>query len=491
MISWMQHNNKYLVITIWVATIAFIGAGFVGWGSVNFGVKSNSIAKVGDVPVSKVKYQFTYSNLYNQYAQKLGANNFDKEKAKSLGLEKKAFRNLYNEALLLNMANEYGVIVSEKEVAQEIEKFDILKDKDGNIDKSIYENFLRARGLKAKDFESIIADELRVRKLITLIHAKPLPLEKKAMESTFNIADKIRYKLLKSSDVNVSVDQSELKSYWEKNRINYLTKTQYELEWLVTKAENMNLTKKDLEDFYKENSFNYIDKEGKLIDFNSSIESVKKDLTLKKLKKQAILDRNRFKKGKLAATKRSIIDEGNSTLPVEAWKLIKSAKIDSYLKPQVVGNRYYTIHLLKKIDPKEMSFEEAKPLVEKEYLQIKKSKKLEKLAKSLEKSPEKLTSSVNEFLTLSKFQTIPDLTPQDSMKFIRYIFGSAKKIDKVTVSDGVVVYEVVEQKLLEKSSTVGTLDKEIAAIKTGELDSNLLKELSQKYSTQLYVKGLQ
>ena len=51
MISWMQKNNKYLVWTIWVATFAFIGAGFVGWGSYSFGSKAGNIAKVGEVEI--------------------------------------------------------------------------------------------------------------------------------------------------------------------------------------------------------------------------------------------------------------------------------------------------------------------------------------------------------------------------------------------------------------------------------------------------------
>ncbi len=72
MISWMQRHNKYLVITIWIATIAFIGAGAVGWGSMHFGQRAGSIAKIGDVTVSKLKYQFTYNNFYSEYAQKLG-----------------------------------------------------------------------------------------------------------------------------------------------------------------------------------------------------------------------------------------------------------------------------------------------------------------------------------------------------------------------------------------------------------------------------------
>ena len=37
MITWMQRHKKWLVITIWISTIAFVGAGFVGWGSYEYG----------------------------------------------------------------------------------------------------------------------------------------------------------------------------------------------------------------------------------------------------------------------------------------------------------------------------------------------------------------------------------------------------------------------------------------------------------------------
>ena len=491
MITWMQRHNKYLVITIWIATIAFIGAGFVGWGSVNFGTKSSSVAEVGDIPISKVKYQFTYGNLYNQYAQKLGANNFDREKAKALGLDKIVFRNLYNQALFLNMAKEYGVTVSAQEVADEIAKFDILKDKDGNVDKKIYENFLRSRGLKAKDFEAIIRDELIVQKLLLLLHVKPLPLEKEAMAATFKIADKIDYKILKLSDANVSVSDDALKKYWEKNRANYLTNTKYNLELLYTKAKDMNFSNDELEKFYKENSFNYVDKDGKIIDFNNSIERVKQDLTVKKLKKVAILERNRFKKGKLKPSEVVTLEEGDKKLSDELWKVIKESEDGSFLKPKVVDGSYVTVHLLKKIAPKEKSFEEAREEVAREYRVQLQREALNKRAEDLIKDPKALDKSVKEFITLSKFQPIDGLTPQDSMKVTRYIFGSDKRVDKVAISDGLFVYKISEQKLLEDNNTLPTLDKEIASIKNAELDSNLFKDLSSKYSLKVYVKGLQ
>ena len=64
MITWMQRHKKWLIITIWISTIAFIGAGFVGWGSYNYGSsagssaatwRSSGLSNIGDpTPVSIV-----------------------------------------------------------------------------------------------------------------------------------------------------------------------------------------------------------------------------------------------------------------------------------------------------------------------------------------------------------------------------------------------------------------------------------------------------
>ena len=43
MITWMQKHHKYLVVTIWISVIAFVGAGFVGWGAYSYGDNKGSI----------------------------------------------------------------------------------------------------------------------------------------------------------------------------------------------------------------------------------------------------------------------------------------------------------------------------------------------------------------------------------------------------------------------------------------------------------------
>ncbi|MEJ5169337.1 MAG: SurA N-terminal domain-containing protein, partial [Arcobacteraceae bacterium] len=66
MIEWMQRHKKWLVITIWISTIAFIGAGFVGWGAYDFGKSEGAVAKVGKKEITMSELQREYNNLYSQ-----------------------------------------------------------------------------------------------------------------------------------------------------------------------------------------------------------------------------------------------------------------------------------------------------------------------------------------------------------------------------------------------------------------------------------------
>jgi len=454
MITWMQNNNKYLVITIWIATIAFIGAGFVGWGSVNLGSSASSVAKVG------------------------------------LGLGKAVLKNLMNEALILNLAKENGIIATEKEVGLEIASYKAFQDKNGIFNKAIYDNFLKSRGLKPKDFESILRDEIIVRKTLKLLNIKPLDLEKESMEFTFKIADKIRYEVIDFKDVNITINDKDLKEYWEKNKLNYMTKTAYSLELLETKSNDINVTDTEIEKYYKEHSFDYADNSGKIEELNTVKEQVINDLKLSKIKKQAAIERSRFKKGKLSASKSITVSENDTKFTPEIWKAIMDSKVEDFLKPKAIKDSYVTIHIKDIIKPKVMSFNEAKELVKKDIELVNKEKELDRLTKKALKNSSSFKLEPKNYLTLSSFEVLPKLTPQDSAIVIRAIFGSSKKVNSIKVSNGVVVYEIVEQKVLDNNKSSNTLNQEVAVIKDSEFSNNLIKELSSKYSSEVYIKDI-
>jgi len=229
----MQKHKKWLIITIWISTIAFIGAGFVGWGAYSYGDKASAVAKVGDIEISVAEFQKAYSNIYNQYAQ-IFKGNFDKEKAKAFGIEKQALKRLIDQALILNLAKEYEVTVSDEELAKTIASLPYFQ-KNGKFDKKLYKQILSQNNLKIKEFEEGVRKELTIAKVLHLLPVETSPNETRIADTLFNIADKIKYKLLTANDIKISVSEKELKLFWEKNKENFKTEVAYVVEYIIQK----------------------------------------------------------------------------------------------------------------------------------------------------------------------------------------------------------------------------------------------------------------
>ena len=70
MLEWMQKHKKYLVITVWVSALALVFASMVEWGGGGFSaVSSDSVAKVGDIYISRQEYQRKYNEMYDNVAE--------------------------------------------------------------------------------------------------------------------------------------------------------------------------------------------------------------------------------------------------------------------------------------------------------------------------------------------------------------------------------------------------------------------------------------
>ncbi|MFY9081633.1 SurA N-terminal domain-containing protein, partial [Aliarcobacter butzleri] len=118
MITWMQRHKKWLVITIWISTIAFVGAGFVGWGSYDYGKQGGVVAKIGDREVTVEEYQQEYSNLYSQYSRMFG-DMFNNQIAEQLGLKDIAYNQVLQKNLFMAYGDSLGLDVTDEEIARE------------------------------------------------------------------------------------------------------------------------------------------------------------------------------------------------------------------------------------------------------------------------------------------------------------------------------------------------------------------------------------
>ncbi len=485
----MQKHNKYLVWTIWVATIAFIGAGFVGWGSYDFGAKAGNVAKVGSIEIPQTKLNTVYSDLYGQVNQQMQGQ-LDDKKAKELGLVKQAFARINTQTKLLNFAKNAGIIVSDAEVAKTLENIRAFQ-KDGQFNKEIYQGFLNSRRMKAKVFEAQLREEITLGKTMALLNVDALPLEIETISSAMNVADKIAYQVLTTADVNISLDESAIKSFWETQKENFMTAKTYELALVWTASNDAEVTEDELKEFYNTNSFNYTDAGGKQLSFDDAREKVSSDLKLKKSKKNAQKNYIAFKKGKLESSETVTLSLNDPKLTKEIWDDIQQKNISDITKPKVVADRYATVKILKIKEPQVKTFEEAKKEVSDIYAIQAKKEALLKLAESTLKNFDKSKANVSDFVTLEKHDNLKPLNLQESLQFLQKLFTSSEENGIISVLDKVIVYNIIEQKLSAMDGNKTDLVKQtVNQVKQNIFESNLIKMLDEKYPTEVYMEGL-
>ena len=489
MITWMQRHNRYLVWTIWVATIAFIGAGFVGWGSYKYGSKASAVGKAGDVEITNERLNFTYQNLYERYNE-MFKGQFDEEQAKKMGLLKQAFDSLASQAQLLSLAHKYGITVSDKELADYIASMPIFQE-NGVFNKSIYRTYLQNRRLKSASFEAILADELTIKKLLGLVESPSVPFERTAIASALSVSDKVAYKVIDPAQLNATVSDEEARKAWEANKDQYLTPRRYAVSLLWTDTAPITVTDEEVQSFYDQNSFNYVNADGKQLTLEEAKPAATRDLKIKKGKKQALLDYIALKKGEKQPQEQVKLAQNDSRLPVEMWSAIVQSDVGTLLKPKPIGERYVTVKLDAVIEPEPMPFEQAKAAV---IAQLKKSKTetlLEQEAKRVLDNIDNEELVTSPYVSLTQKTSLFPLNETESLQFLQKLFTSSAKKGIITLSSRLVVYKVIDQKM---DTSDANLTQQIAGeadqIKRHVFERALFKQLNEQYPVKAYVKGL-
>lgn len=444
MITWMQHHRKYLVITIWISTIAFIGAGFVGWGQYSYGDKASSVAQVGDVSITADELQKAYSNLFNQYNQ-VFQGKLDEKQAQQFGLQRQALKSLVDQALILNLANSYKITVSDKEL------FNLIKDqkaftKAGTFDKEVYAQVLGQNHLTIKEYETGMRKELLIQKTLYLFTPVARKLESDAVASAQGVADKIEYKLLTPAAITVSADEAGVKAFWEKHQSDFKKEAMYDLSIIHMGAQ---ATQNDA-------LRHYID-----------------------LKKGTV-------NSSLVMNQVSVSAQNNTFAP-ELFKEISALTTEKpFLKPRKVGDEFVIIKLNGFNPAANKTYEEAKNEANALYLNEIKKSKLQELAQNTYKT---FTGTVSDFKTHAQSASLSGLSAAEAREFFDKLFASKQKQGFLTLKSGnVILYNVLEQKLLEDTTVAE--ENNAMKLKGNLLNQKLMKMLESKYPIKIYAEGI-
>ena len=488
MITWMQRHKKYLIITIWISTIAFIGAGFVGWGQYSYGDKAGAVAKVGNIEISQGELQKTYSNLYSQY-NKIFQGNFDEEKAKQFGLQKQALNQLTQQALILNLAASYDLEVSDDEILAELKTEKYFFNK-GVFNTEVYKQVLSRNNLTTKEYEEEIRKNLLIKKTLKLLPVKVSESESNILNTLMSISDKISYKILTQNDVKIDTSDKLVKDFWSTKMTNFMTDVTYDIEFIKQKNISLKYTQNELTNYYNDNKMHFKGSNGKIMPLAKVKDKVISELNHEATKKAALRTYIAYKKSKLnkdiKINKLSISKSNNPYSKDTFDKISRLSSTLPYLKPIFVNNEYIIIKLGKKNPAKAKTYAQAKAEVLALYINEKSKSKLLDLAN---KTFSSFSGKTTDFITTESIDKINGLSQTEAQDFLAKLFISQKKSAYITLGSGkIVLYNILEQKMLDKKNI--NQSKNLARLKSDIFNRGLIKELQSRYKTEIFVKGL-
>jgi len=485
MITWMQHHKKYLVVTIWIATIAFIGAGFVGWGAYDFNSdRASSVAKVEDRKITVQEYQLAYANFYNFYNNMLGGK-LTQEKADQMGLEKMVMQNIINETLLLSYADEIGLRVEPNEIKKaliEDEAFQV----DGVFNKEAYYRVIKQAKLGAKDYENGLKKQLLLSKVQSILKLKPTQNEKEMFVASMFMEDRLAVDVIYLEQNEAIVNEDEIKKYWEEHKTDYLTQKSYDLATIQVALDDTPINQEELKTFYEEKRHNYKDDEGKILSLEEAKDNVEKDFRLKNSKREALETYLLFKKSQMNATGTKTVKISDANFPIDE---LATASVGDVLKPIEFEDGYIVVKLTAVNNPEPKAYEAAKNEI---LAQLQVNKKQDALTKKAEARLGIFQGNDIGFVSRDTQKKISGLTADESLEFINFVFDNNKNRNFKIIGNKAVLYQVMEQNLLQKDKVekyAKLINDNISQMKQTEINQNLLSELRKRYDIEQYYKG--
>ena len=415
MITWMQRHKKWLVITIWISTIAFIGAGFVGWGSYKYGTQGGVVATVGSREVSIEEYQQEYSNLYEQYSKMFGTM-FNKELAEQLKFKDVALRQVLQKNLILSYADTLGLDVTNEEIAKELVKYKIFT-KDGKFDKDTYVKVLGQNRTTPKVFEESLKRDLLLQKVQSLFLINPTKTEIENLSKLAFIEDDINIKVLTSNDVNISFKDDELKKYWEENKNSYMSDVVYDLNIKEMPLISSNATADDIKAQYDKFKSDYKFADGKIKSLDEAKEQIVKDLDEKLTKTEALKVYLKLKKDEEKFDKTLNILESKLPYSQENIAKIKEVKNGEVVKPFMENGKYIIVKVVKLNPSKVLDFEQAKAKATQDYEKVLRAQKLQEQAKA-----ELKDFKGTDIAGVTRTSKIAGLSQEESTNFLNQLF---------------------------------------------------------------------
>ena len=218
MLSKIRKNLRAFSLPLWIVAASFVGTIFLVWGKGSVsGPSGNEVATVNGKGITLGDFNREYQSVVFTLKERFGEN--FRKFVKEDDIRRMALNRLITKELLLQLAEEEGLKVSDWAVAKYIEGIPAFQE-NGKFSVELYGRFLESRHMTPSAFEDSVRKELLVQKLLKVVDNAPsvTEFELKELYRKFFGKREFKYKLFNLKDFNPQVSEKEVKDFYQKNR---------------------------------------------------------------------------------------------------------------------------------------------------------------------------------------------------------------------------------------------------------------------------------
>jgi peptidyl-prolyl cis-trans isomerase D len=221
--------------------LAMLIASFVLWGVGDplSTLGSDDIAEVGDEKITPYDLERAFESEYLRIQQQAG-DSLTRELAIQVGLGSQAIAKLLELKAYDVETSKLGLRTSDEDLRDYIYNIQTFQDETGQFNRSYFDQYTRSQGYTTKDFEALLRDEIARASLIESLIGNVIPsdiatttLTKYASEERTSEVLAIPASLMTGIG---EVDDEILKTYFEENKLNYMSPEYRDISYFEVSA---------------------------------------------------------------------------------------------------------------------------------------------------------------------------------------------------------------------------------------------------------------
>lgn len=232
MLNVLRKQAQSTLIQGLVLVIAIV---FIFWGvGSNMNNNRNSVATVNDQEISYQDYQRAYEQAVDNLQQQFGGQ-IPPGLLEGMGVKQQVVGQLIQAELLRQGGEEMGIVLSDLATQREIEKMEAFQQ-DGNFDLSRYKSVLSQNRMTPTSFEGGLKADLQRRRVTDDVGSFAVVSDSAVQDWLAYTGEEIQFAYVifepSSFEEKVEVKDSELATWFEKNKEKYRSEPKIRLQYL-------------------------------------------------------------------------------------------------------------------------------------------------------------------------------------------------------------------------------------------------------------------